>query len=693
MKDKDTKQDETRPSAADDRDAECETTERRQISTVPVQELGERQLSLLARQARVTALQNVVSSVDVQQHDTTPMVDDARMTPSAPGKVPTTTPPVPDKFAVDFTASNSADSSDKAEDGIKTKSESTARTKSDEIMGELHSPPALSMGPHHREPGAYRYSPAHPPRRMQGENTGYQGSSQSLDASAYNSSNSLHATENKRQEPVLLEATLVESNREDDVTTIPGQRPPEPVHATTTTLVEAKDVNIDNDDVVGIRKKSLLIAGVVFLLLLIGVGVVVGVIVGKGNGDDNEVFSPSIAPSSTNPSLTKFPTISTAAIESFRASLPVYTQTSLEDATSAQSKAWLWLLDNADLDRYSSLRLTQRFVLATLYFSANGEQWNDNDGWLSDVDECNWSTDVFDSCTGQVYQYLILPERNLIGTLPPEIGMLTLLVELDLGTNQLQSGIPTEIAFLSNLEALWLYGNRFDGMIPTELGTMSQLFILDLESNDLSNTIPAHLSKLALLTELWLNRNRLSGLFPEWVSTLENLEVLYLSDNRIKGQVPASLSNLSELRELDLEALQLTGMFPGELWGSFTEISYFYISENRLQGNIGSAIGLLTSASVFELYTNDFNGPIPIEIGLMQNVSYVDLSDNFLTGDIPSELALLENLETLYLFDNLFSGSVPEQLCARVTNNGLDLAVDCDSVQCGCACNCLYSSG
>uniref|UniRef100_A0A7S3L6V9 L domain-like protein n=1 Tax=Amphora coffeiformis TaxID=265554 RepID=A0A7S3L6V9_9STRA len=496
---------------------------------------------------------------------------------------------------------------------------------------------------------------------------------------------------------VLLEATLVESTRDvEDVTTkIAEPKSPEHVASTVQTalIVEAKEVNVDDDSVVGIRKKSLWIAGAIFLFLLVGVGVVGGVVVGGEDDDDDDeddgaVLTPTIAPDTLSPT----GPASNRAIGSFRESLPPYTQKSLEDATSPQSSALSWLLSSADEDRYSDLRLVQRFVLATLYFSTNGERWYDNDGWLSDANECDWSTEAFDICTGQVYQYLILSERNLVGTLPKEIAMLTNLIELDLGTNQLRGSIPTEIALLPNLEALWLYENRLGEAIPTELGTVSQLFILDLVENNLSGRVPDQLSQLTLLTELWLNINRLSGPFPVWISTLPNLEFLYLSENRFEGRVPASLSNLVGLRVLELRALGLTGTFPKELWGSFTEIDYLDISQNQLKGNIGSEIGFLTVADGFEIYANEFSGPIPTEIGLMQNVSYVDLSDNFLTGEIPSELALLENLETLHLYDNLIVGAVPEQLCARVTNDGLDLAVDCDFVQCDCACDCLWSA-
>ena len=62
----------------------------------------------------------------------------------------------------------------------------------------------------------------------------------------------------------------------------------------------------------------------------------------------------------------------------------------------------------------------QRESLIALYDATNGDNWDDNTGWLSDSDECNW---FGVGCTsGGIVTELELDDNNLIGTIPSDIG-------------------------------------------------------------------------------------------------------------------------------------------------------------------------------------------------------------------------------------------------------------------------------
>jgi len=66
-------------------------------------------------------------------------------------------------------------------------------------------------------------------------------------------------------------------------------------------------------------------------------------------------------------------------------------------------------------------------VLATLYYSTNGDLWENNTGWLSNGDECGWfySDDgLFCSDNGSVV-VLNLSANNLKGSLPDDIALLS----------------------------------------------------------------------------------------------------------------------------------------------------------------------------------------------------------------------------------------------------------------------------
>jgi hypothetical protein len=91
-----------------------------------------------------------------------------------------------------------------------------------------------------------------------------------------------------------------------------------------------------------------------------------------------------------------------------------------------------WLSNNANLDEYPDVQKIQRYVLAVVYYSTNGDGWQKREGWLSDEDECTWlvKSTVFcapalDPTTNQVF-VLDLSENNLVGTMPAlELALLS----------------------------------------------------------------------------------------------------------------------------------------------------------------------------------------------------------------------------------------------------------------------------
>ena len=64
---------------------------------------------------------------------------------------------------------------------------------------------------------------------------------------------------------------------------------------------------------------------------------------------------------------------------------------------------------------------------------------------------------------------LILNNKELSGSIPPEIGNLNNLTSLDLHCNQLTGLIPPEIGNLTNLTNLNLDNNQLTGIIPNEI--------------------------------------------------------------------------------------------------------------------------------------------------------------------------------------------------------------------------------
>jgi len=72
---------------------------------------------------------------------------------------------------------------------------------------------------------------------------------------------------------------------------------------------------------------------------------------------------------------------------------------------------------------------------------------------------CNTSGDVTS---------IVLPESDLKGCIAPELGLLTHLKELNLADNDLEGGLPSELA-MAPLETLTLKGNKLVGVVPPKL--------------------------------------------------------------------------------------------------------------------------------------------------------------------------------------------------------------------------------
>ena len=139
--------------------------------------------------------------------------------------------------------------------------------------------------------------------------------------------------------------------------------------------------------------------------------------------------------------------------------------------------------------------------------------------------------------------------HTLFGRIPPELGDLSELRELDLGVNELTGPIPPELGKLANLEVLGLVGNYLRGIIPAELGSLTNL------------------------RELLLAYNQLTGDIPVELGNLLNLEVLRLSDNDLGGSIPVELGNLPNLEKVSLRGNnQFTGCVPPTL---VDKIAYF----------------------------------------------------------------------------------------------------------------------
>jgi Leucine-rich repeat (LRR) protein len=474
--------------------------------------------------------------------------------------------------------------------------------------------------------------------------------------------------------------------------------------------------------------------------------------------------SPAPTIQASPPPVTNFPTIAkeqtpaptTDPLEQYIAQLlPNITQLEIQKTQSAQSEAFHWIVrdvqsqlpekeersdeQQVDFDYfveigsesnatatptvtnslaslpYSDMQIVQRFALATLYHATKGIGWKYQRFWLSRVHECQWfssedpnAVQSLPICNSEgEYTRLVLQENRLIGTLPPEISLLTNLEVLILvGDNffsnpdyLLQHHLPSELGLLTKMQTLHISKNSISGSIPSEFALMSDLRVLRLFENELTGGIPPEILMSGCqpngspctrnLHEIRLYDNLLSNTIPTEIGLMTSLVVLDLYRNQIQGTIPSEIGKLTRLTLLDIQSNRLRGSIPTEI-GLMRNLEFLKLSENNLNGHIPSEMGKLRDLFWLLLKSNRLEGPIPTELGFLHRIRWFLLLDNALTSTIPSELGGLSSVQFLEVYDNLLTGRVPSEICHLQETNILfllmrvDCNIDCPCPRCIC---------
>jgi hypothetical protein len=253
-----------------------------------------------------------------------------------------------------------------------------------------------------------------------------------------------------------------------------------------------KEINPDFKDVHETGKWGQISRSEMYIVLLVVVlvvaGVVAGIVVAVGNNDgDTEVIAapareevteaPSPAPSAL--SLEDQLVSTLKAIDANNIAFVVFDDFPEDDTNPAvyeglqddptatpASRAMSWLLFSDG--RNIKDETIYRWVLASVYYSMGGENWPNQQNWLSDESICQWQgldCDAFD-----VLRELDLSDNSLEGRVPFEFAMLDTLQAVALRSNQLSGELNGAIfGFLPRLTILYLNNNQFSGEIPVTL--------------------------------------------------------------------------------------------------------------------------------------------------------------------------------------------------------------------------------
>ncbi|XP_057483880.1 LRR receptor-like serine/threonine-protein kinase EFR isoform X2 [Actinidia eriantha] len=278
---------------------------------------------------------------------------------------------------------------------------------------------------------------------------------------------------------------------------------------------------------------------------------------------------------------------------------------------------------------------------------------------------CHWIGVI---CTTRHHRVaaLVLSHMGLTGTIPPHIGNLSFLVQLDIYNNSFHGYLPQEMARLRRLKHIVVGDNKFGGLIPSWLGEISQLEILHFRNNSFTGNIPQEIGDLHNLRSLDMDSNQLTGFIPAAIFNISTLQLIDFSYNSLSGSLPVDICyRLSNLESLSLSQNEFDGLIPSR-WNKCSQLQRLSLSYNKFRGPLPSEIGNSTMLTWLRLSGNNLEGEIPREIGNLNRLEALTLEEAGLSGHIPSSIFNISSLRFLALRTNNFVGSLPRDMCLHL---------------------------
>ncbi len=262
----------------------------------------------------------------------------------------------------------------------------------------------------------------------------------------HNHGNELHALQEEiRQQGERLETILNDRNAAVVAQVIPHEGEDQGGNDEEANVPHPKDIKNTRRN----GSKQCFVIGAVLVAVVVALGVILSLVLKPESVPTDEQVAqtappfeslpgptpsppPAVAPTTSIPS-TPFPTARPTPLSQLPALTQLLASASLDGGaalrtpSTPQNMALNWLAGNANLGSYTDQKKIQRFVLATLYFITDGDNWLVRTNWLSDRDECtDWYHDAEGPfCVGGAVGELDFHGNNLAGKIPVELALLS----------------------------------------------------------------------------------------------------------------------------------------------------------------------------------------------------------------------------------------------------------------------------
>jgi len=324
--------------------------------------------------------------------------------------------------------------------------------------------------------------------------------------------------------------------------------------------------------------RNLCIVGVVVLLgIIVGAAVAIGLSVGgKDEGGETHPTPGPVLPPTLPPVIVSAECIDIVADVQSERFRRFSENLGITEFDLSQRKALCWLADSDELqvNPNENTIAAQRFALATFYFSTTP---NDSVGlassnWLTAQSECEW---LGVTCMNDEVQMLDLTGQSLVGTIAPEL------------------------ALLSGLSTLVLDQNELTGVLPEEIYGISSLTVLAFQQNAIGGSLSPLISNLQQLNTLSMGINKFTGTLPLELFDVNGLVFFFMYGSGLTGSIPSAIGGMSMLRTWAADENSLTGSIPSEL-GLCTALESLGLSGNALDSTIPTEIGLLVDLGMYQ---------------------------------------------------------------------------------------------